>query len=82
MNNRHEFRLDLARARERELIAAGERARLDGRISQSREADSAATRSATGTRRGRVPQPARLIGLVLRRARVAHASPTGSRTPR
>ena len=39
MNNGHELRLDLAHARQRELIAAGERARMDGRAWQSREKD-------------------------------------------
>jgi hypothetical protein len=68
MNSGHELRLDLAHARQRELIAAGERARMDGLSSQSRERDAAATRTSTGEHRSRAAWRARLSAVMLRRA--------------
>jgi hypothetical protein len=77
MNNGHELRLDLAHARQRELIAAGERARMDDRSSQAGDHRAAATRSSTGKHRSRVARRARLIGLMLRRARLSAAREQG-----
>ena len=71
MNNGHELRLDLAHARQRELIAAGERARMDRRSSQSGDQDAAATRASTGEHRSRPSWRARLTGVMLRRARLS-----------
>jgi polynucleotide 5'-kinase involved in rRNA processing len=71
MNNGHELRLDLARARQRELIVAGERARMDARSSQSGDERADAMRPSSGKHRSRAVRRARLIGLMLRRARLS-----------
>jgi hypothetical protein len=69
MNNGHELRLDLAHARQRELIAAGERARMDGRSPRHGDKDAAAARSSTGGHPSRASWRVRLTGVMLRRAR-------------
>lgn len=65
MNNRHEFRLDLAHARQRELLAAGERARSQ----QAGDERADAARSSTSEHSSRAARRARLAGVMLRRAR-------------
>jgi hypothetical protein len=71
MNNRHELRLDLAHARQRELLAAGERARM-GRAQPSGDERAVATRSGTAEHRSGSARRAVLIGLLMiRRARLS-----------
>jgi hypothetical protein len=72
MNHHHELRLDLARARQRELLAAGERART-GRPAQSGDERAVGKSSSTAKHRSRTARRARLIGLMLRLARLSQA---------
>jgi hypothetical protein len=71
MGGDHDIKLDLAHARQRELIAAGERARLARRPRERRGRRADAARTATGRLRGWAGRRGALLDFLLRRARLS-----------